>query len=93
MIKNVQDLEWNTYRNERNLRNGEEQGLVWSELSKSGKDDNDSPIYRLPKGERVHRSARTSDRLACPIEHPVRSAGLFDQDFLFDKPPSSSVLR
>ncbi|MFS7945697.1 hypothetical protein Hanom_Chr06g00527261 [Helianthus anomalus] len=92
MIKNVQDLEWNTYQNERNLRKSEEHGLVRSELSKSGKDDNDNPIYRLPKGERVHRSARTSDRLACPIEHPVRSAGLFDQDFLFDQLAFSSVL-
>ncbi|KAJ0622229.1 hypothetical protein HanIR_Chr01g0017651 [Helianthus annuus] len=53
MNKNVQGLERNTYRFERNLRNGENRRLVGQSFSKSGKLDKDSPIYRLPKVERV----------------------------------------
>ncbi|MFS7953427.1 hypothetical protein Hanom_Chr07g00618481 [Helianthus anomalus] len=93
MIKNVQGLERNTYRIERNLEKSEEQGLVGQSLSKSGNEDNDSPIYRLPKGERSVRSARNPSRMGWPIEQPVRSAGLFDQVTLFDWQPPSSVSR
>ena len=53
MNKNVQGLERNTYRFERNLRFSEKKRLVGQSFSKSGKVDKDSPIYRLPKEERV----------------------------------------
>ena len=68
-----------SYRNrkESEKRRGARAGR--SELSKSGKDDNDRGIYRLPKEERAGRSARHPDRTAYPIEQLVRSAGLFDR--------------
>ena len=53
MNKNVQGLERNTYRFERNLGFSEKKRLVGQSFSKSGKLDKDSPIYRLPKVERV----------------------------------------
>ena len=53
MNKNVQGLERNTYRFERNLGFSEKKRLVGQSFSKSGKFDKDSPIYRLPKEERV----------------------------------------
>ena len=68
MIKIVQGLEWKLTGVERNLRKGEEQGLVRSELSKSRKSDNDRAIYRLQK-----RKVST-DRPGSPIEWPARSA-------------------
>uniref|UniRef100_A0A251TZQ2 Uncharacterized protein n=1 Tax=Helianthus annuus TaxID=4232 RepID=A0A251TZQ2_HELAN len=73
MNKNVQGLERNTYRFERNLRFSEKKRLVGQSFSKSGKFDKDSPIYRLPKEERPVRSASLFDqvalfdRLACSI--------------------------
>ena len=72
MNKNVQGLERNTYRFERNLRFSEKKRLVGQSFSKSGKFDKDSPIYRLPKEERsADRTAslieQLSDRTACSI--------------------------
>ena len=82
MNKNVQGLERNTYRFERNLRFSEKKRLVGQSFSKSGKVDKDSPIYRLPKEESGSRSAGNSDRVGCSIgwQDASRSAGLFDQD-------------
>ena len=85
MNKIVQELELKLTGSERNRRNSEEQGAGRSELSKSGKNDNDSPIYRLPKEERSIRSNSIPGRMGCSIEQPVRSASLFDQDVLFDQ--------
>ncbi|KAJ0513161.1 hypothetical protein HanHA300_Chr10g0354261 [Helianthus annuus] len=79
MNKIVQELELKLTGSERNRRNSEEQGAGRSELSKSRKNDNDSPIYRLPKEERPNRSARIPDRMGCSIEQHVRSASLFDR--------------
>ena len=98
MNKNVQGLERNTYRFERNLRFSEKKRLVGQSFSKSGKLDKDSPIYRLPKEERVSwsnsipdraaaRSNSLFDRLACSIRLPC-SIGLpgfwvFRDDFWY----------
>ena len=73
MNKNVQGLEQNTYRIERNLRSSEKKRLVGQSFSKSGKFDKDSPIYRLPKEE------RSADRAAFLIEWAARSNSLFDR--------------
>ncbi|KAJ0766080.1 hypothetical protein HanPI659440_Chr08g0311331 [Helianthus annuus] len=57
---------------ERNLRKEGEHELVGQRVSKSGKNDNDIPIFRLPKEERAGRSARYPDRTACSIGQSVR---------------------
>ena len=79
MIKKVQDLGLKLTEIGRNLRIEEEYELVGQRVSKSGKNDNDRSIYRLPKEERAGRSARHPDRTTCSIGQSVRSAGLFDR--------------
>ena len=68
-----------SYRNrkESEKKRGAQAGR--SELFKSGKDDNDRGIYRLPKEERASRLTRHPDRTACSIGQSVRSAGLLDR--------------
>ena len=66
--------------------------LVGQRVSKSGKNDNDRPIYRLPKGEKgwsigqAPRSDSLLDRTVRPIGWAVRSA-----DSLIDQQPGLSV--
>ena len=67
MIKKVQDLGWKLTEIGRNLRKEEEHELVGQRVSKSGKNDNDSPIYRLQKGKGL------ADRPGIPIGQPARS--------------------